>query len=771
MDARKFLDDVAGRAQARFDAGRTVLSFGEYLSMAMGAPAAFGRAAPQLLRDAILFHGLGNRAKPTGEVRRMHLFDASFEDGRGAVAGQEEVAAQLLHSIDSFCSQGRVDRLLVLHGPNGSAKSSIVATLMRALESYSTQSEGAVYRFSWIFPKTEVLKGRVGFGGKDGGSAFESYAHLPPDAVDAKLGCDLKDHPYRLLPAADRAELFDAAKQAYPRFVPGASLISGGLCRSCRTIFDALMTAYDGDFARVLSHVQVERFSFSRRYLRGAVTVEPQMSVDASVRAIALDRSAASLPPALQTVNLLNTSGPLVDGNRGIIEYADLLKRPLEAFKYLLGTSETGEVRMEHLLLELDAVLIASTNEMHLSAFKEMPDFSSFKGRMELVRVPYLRRVEDERAIYERRFQEVAAQRHVAPHALDVAARWAVLTRLSKPNASLYEEKLQALVGTLTPIDKMRLFDTGEVPERCSLEEANLLRAAIPSLYEESSLSPAYEGLFGASPREIFAILQASAWERGRPCIDVPAVIEALAKLVQETNVYTFLGVTGEGGYRDYAGFVEGVRELWLDEVEEEVREALGLVAEGEYRERFTSYILTVSSWLRGEQLPHHRTGVVGPADEAFMQQMEEVFLAGEEAPKLFREGLISKIGAFWLERPAQKGLGRASAVDSNPREGVPSSTSKKKQDEAGLALDYPAIFPGLYRKLKEKYHQERREELRRLQETVFKVLDPEDLGKSLALKEREQITDMMDTMRSKHGYCDHCARSAVQTLLRSRYP
>ncbi len=119
---------------------------------------------------------------------------------------------------------------------------------------------------------------------------------------------------------------------------------------------------------------------------------------------------------------LFEPHGPLVNANRGIIEYADLLKRPLEAFKYLLGFSETGEVPMEHFVLQLDEVLIASSNEKHLAAFKELPDFASFKGRIELVRVPYLRRWKVEQEIYDAQVTTRTVGKHVAPHATEVAA-------------------------------------------------------------------------------------------------------------------------------------------------------------------------------------------------------------------------------------------------------------------------------------------------------------------------------------------------------------
>jgi predicted Ser/Thr protein kinase len=100
-------------------------------------------------------------------------------------------------------------------------------------------------------------------------------------------------------------------------------------------------------------------------------------------------------------VVLYEPYGALVSANRGLIEYSDLLKRPLEAFKYLLGASETGEVPLEPFVLQLDEVLIASSNEKHLAAFKELPDFTSFRARLELIRVPYLRRYKAEREIYD----------------------------------------------------------------------------------------------------------------------------------------------------------------------------------------------------------------------------------------------------------------------------------------------------------------------------------------------------------------------------------
>ena len=160
----------------------------------------------------------------------------------------------------------------------------------------------------------------------------------------------------------------------------------------------------------MLRHVQVERFFVSRRYRQAAATVEPQLAVDARSRQLTMDRSLASLPPALQSLTLYEYQGELVDGNRGMIDFADLLKRPIESYKYLLGTVEQGRVSLDVASLELDTVFIGSSNEGYLAAFKEIPEFQSFKGRMELVRVPYLLDYRVEQKIYDAQIKVAHAE-------------------------------------------------------------------------------------------------------------------------------------------------------------------------------------------------------------------------------------------------------------------------------------------------------------------------------------------------------------------------
>ena len=101
-----------------------------------------------------------------------------------------------------------------------------------------------------------------------------------------------------------------------------------------------------------------------------------------------MDRSLQSLPASLQAVTLYEAKGELVDAAGGLLEFSDLLKRPLDAFKYLQLSVETGEVALTAQNVQLNCVMMGSANELHLDAFREHAEFASFRGRLELIARP-----------------------------------------------------------------------------------------------------------------------------------------------------------------------------------------------------------------------------------------------------------------------------------------------------------------------------------------------------------------------------------------------
>ena len=743
FDSTQWLAQTITDVREGFERKRLLISFAEYFGLFSAAPARHARSAAQYLRDVFDHFGTAQVATPRGPVKRWLMFDCPWDDGKDALMGQEEVQGAVYRLISNFAREGRTNRLILLHGPNGSAKSTFVASLQRAMEHYSALEQGALYRFNWIFPTQKLTKGGIGFSGDkfEGANPTETYAYLDDDLIEAKIVDEMRDHPLLLIPREQRRALIESRlhDEIAKGFRPADYLLRGDLSHRNRQIFEALLGSYHGDLARVLRHVQVERFFVSRRYRQAAATVEPQMAVDARARQLTMDRSLASLPPALQSLTLYETQGELVDGNRGVIDFADLLKRPPEAYKYLLTTIESGRVSLDVASLDLDTVFIGSSNEGYLAAFKEVPEFQSFKGRMELVRVPYLLDYKVEQRIYEAQIRaaHLETDKHVAPHVAWVAALWAVLTRMKKPMPEKYVKGLTDSVSKLGPMDKAVLYADAQLPEGLTPEQARELVAGIEKIARESDTYPNYEGRMGASPREMKMLLMNAAQNPKFACVSPFALLEELEELVRGVSVYEFLKQEPlPGGYHENRKFIFQVRDRLLDRIDDEVRTAMGLVDERRYIDQFDRYVSFVSHWIRKEKVTNPITGRDEDPDEEFMGEVERV-LQMQSRHEEFRREVIAKIGAWSIDHLRQK-------------------------------PDLEKIFPRQIADLREAFFVERKKQIRRINEDLLVYLTdgPEKMPPDQMAAARTTLSNL----RGRYGYCEHCAKDAILVLVRKRY-
>jgi predicted Ser/Thr protein kinase len=738
---RQELDALGERIRQDYTQTRRVMSFAEYLDLVTSRPHEQLRSAPQYLKDCFDHFGTVEVERPWGKVRRFRLFDCPWADGRDKLIGQEDVQNRVYRAVRNFVSEGATNKLVLLHGPNGSAKSTFVRCLGRAMQYYSTLDVGALYRINWIFPSQKIAKTGIGFSGRDyAENAGDTYAYLPDELIDAKLHDELRDHPLLLLPPEERAAFIERILQASGRdkdFVVSDYIGQGRLSHKNRTIYEALLVNHHGDFLKVLRHVQIERFYVEHRYREGYVTVEPQLAVDASERQITADRSIASLPVALQSVSLYEYGGQLVNANRGLIEYSDLLKRPLEAYKYLLTTVEQASVGMQSATLFFDLVFIGSSNEIHLSAFKEIPEWQSFKGRLELVRVPYLLDFFQEQQIYADKLREAAATRHVAPHCAYVAALWAVLTRMRKPMADRFPKEVSDLIARLTPLEKAELYALGKAPEALTGEQAKQLLASLRLLWRESDSYPNYEGRTGASPREMQAILFNAADSPSYGYVSPLAILDEIEELTRQTSVYEFLKQDAlPGGFHDHRKFIELVRGRLIEFTDEEVRSCLGMVEEAEYSRLFERYVSHVMHWTKHEKVRNPTTGQLENPDENMMRDVERT-LEVSGRPDDFRHDLIAKIGAWSLDHPGQK-------------------------------PDYSRIFESYVIKLRRAYYEEQRKAVRR---SILALLDHLTGNEArLSAEEQRRAERSIGELIRRHGYSRESARDAIQLLVRTRY-
>jgi len=743
---RDLLVELGESVRTDFTRNRRVMSFAEYLNLVVAEPTRQLRSSTQYIVDCFDHYGSSMVKYPWGEIRRFHLFDAPWANGEDRLFGQEPVQNAVYRVLRSFVQDGRPNKLVLLHGPNGSAKSTLIRCLGRGLENYSTLEEGALYRFSWIFPTQKHTRGGIGFGGTNEAlpDSLDSFAYLPDDLIDARLGDELRDHPLLLVPNEERQRLLDKLISGIPgdekiAFNVSDYLRQGALSPKNRAIYDALLASHHGDYLQVLRHVRIERFEISHRYRTGWVTVEPQLSVDATERQVTADRTLSSLPPSLQSVSLHEYGGELVGANRGVIEYDDLLKRPLEHYKYLLTTVERAALSMTNTTLFLDLTFIGSCNDIHLAAFREIPDFQSFKGRIELVRVPFILDVRHEEALYRERLREAAGKRHVAPHTAYVAALWAVLSRMRKPQIERFPSTLAEVIGKLSPLDKAELYSTGQIPRELPPDRARDLAAHIKDLWHESDTYPIYEGRVGASPREMQGVVLAAAAAGGSryTYVSPMAVLEEIVELCKQVSLYEFLRQDVQpGGYHDHKKLVEVARGRLFDRIDDEVRAAVGLVEESEYGRVFDRYITHVMHAVKKEKVRNAQTGRMDDPDEAMMKEVERT-LEVTGRPEDFRQSLIAKIGAWSLDHRGQKPV-------------------------------ISEIFADLLRKLRDAYFEKHKKTISKGIGDLVKLLSGNE--SSLAAEARTRAESALQMLTEKYGYSRDSARDLVGALASLRY-
>jgi len=182
---------------------------------------------------------------------------------------------------------------------------------------------------------------------------------------------------------------------------------------------------------------------------------------------------------------------------------------------------------------------------------------------------------------------------------------------------------------------------------------------------------------------------------------------------------------------------VRVVENEYLDVLDDEVRDAMGLVSEKQYRELFERYVGHVLAWTRGERVRNKVTGEMERPDEDLMVQTEGIVLSGGEERREFRRALIAAIGAHRIDHP----------------EGD---------------IDYSQIFPDLFRRLRDHFFDERKRTLRRNSEKMLRYLGDE--RGLLTAKEVQQVESTLTGMKSRFGYCDHCAKDALLLLITKRY-
>ncbi|HKV59271.1 MAG TPA: PrkA family serine protein kinase [Ktedonobacteraceae bacterium] len=341
------------------------------------------------------------------------IMDAGFETARNGepnynffnqeIFGIEKPLQQIVEYFHSAAQRLEVrKRILLLMGPVGGGKSTIVYLMKRGLEAYSRTEQGAIYAI------------------KD---------------------CPMHEEPLHLIPNDLRA---DVEKEF-------GLYIEGELCPHCRYMID---TQFKGH----IEDVPVKRIAFSEKYRVGVGTFTPSdpKSQDISELVGGIDLSTIGEVGVESDPRAYRFDGELNIANRGLMEFVEMLKTDEKFLYVLLTLSQEQNIKTGRFsMIYADEVVVSHTNEHEYQSFVGNKKSEALQDRIILVKVPYNLRASDEVKIYEKLLKQSSLQNvHIAPNTLRIASIFAVLTRL--------EPSKKAGMSTMK---KLKLYDGEDIED------------------------------------------------------------------------------------------------------------------------------------------------------------------------------------------------------------------------------------------------------------------------------------------------------------------
>ncbi len=472
--------------------------------------------------------------------------------------GIEKTISQIVRYLHSAALKGEESRqVLYLMGPVGSGKSSLVEKLQRGLEQ--------------------------------------------ADPVYAIEGCPMHEEPLHLLPRHLRKE-FEKMLGVH---------IEGDLCPMCRyRLKEEFDTRYE--------EVPIVRKSFSKRNRIGIGVVPPvdPNNQDTSVLIGSediskLDRYSEGDP------RVLDMNGALNVANRGIAEFIEVFKNETEYLHAMITATQEKVIPApgRHGMVYVDAVIVAHSNEAEWQKFKADHTNEAILDRIVVVKVPYNLRLSEEVRIYEKIIRHSDFKAHVAPHTLESASMFAILSRL-EPNSKC------------DLMTKLRIYNGEEV-----VEKGRTKKIDARELREDAKR----EGMSGISTRFTMKALDNALSDNIEGCCINPInVREALINMVKEADL-------ADDTRKRYLEFLQDtLHKEYLEVVEREITKAFVYSYQEQAESLFQNYLDHAEAFVNKSKVRDRNTNEELQPDEAFLKSIEEQIAIIGTSAEGFRQEVIS---------------------------------------------------------------------------------------------------------------------------------
>lgn len=532
----------------------------EYLELLKNDASTY-KLAHQRIYDAIIDSGVETislddnpklRRLFKGKTLKKFTF---FED---EFFGMDKTLNQIVRYFHSAALRGEESRqVLYLVGPVGSGKSSLVEKLKHSLE------------------------------------------HLPP--FYAIKGCPMNEEPLHLVPRHLRKEFSKML----------GFEIEGDICPICRY---RLKEEFNSKWEDML----VKTVSFSVRGKRGVGVVPPvdPNNQDTSVLIGGEDISKLDMYSEGDP-RVLDLSGALNVGNRGIVEFIEVFKNETEYLHAMITATQEKHIPApgRHGMIYVDTCIVAHSNEAEWKKFKSDHTNEAILDRIVTVKVPYNLRLSEEVKIYNKIIKKSNFNADVAPHTIEIASMFAILTRLEP-------------TSKCDLMTKLKLYNGEEVVEKGRTKKIDVLE-----LKEEAK----DEGMTGISTRFIMKALDNALSDNITDnCIHPLNVREALVHMVKETDF-------PEDVRKRYLEFLQDtLHKEYLEILEKEITKAFVYSYQEQAENLFQNYLDHAEAYVNKKKLKDRNTGEELQPDEAFLKSIEEQIAIIGTACDGFRQEVIS---------------------------------------------------------------------------------------------------------------------------------
>jgi len=453
--------------------------------------------------------------------------------------GIDKSLMKIVRYFHSAAMRGEEARqVLYLVGPVGAGKSSIMEALKRALET------------------------------------------CPP--IYMLRDCPMQEEPLHLIPK-------------HLRPILGTELnvrIEGDLCPLCRY---RLKHDYNGEFEKF--PVTTSDFSIRSRKGIGVVPPVDPNNQDTSVLIGSVDISKMDLYSE-DDPRVMSLNGAFNVGNRGLVEFIEVFKNDVEYLHAMITATQEKSIPSpgKGSMIYFDGIILAHSNEAEWNKFKSDHTNEAILDRIVKIEVPYCLELDEEVKIYHKMLRNSSFNAHIAPHSIEIASMYAILTRLTPSNK-------------VDPLTKLKIYNGEEIVEKGSTKKIDIFE-----LREEAQR----EGMVGISTRFIMKALDTVLSESENNCINPVTIMDTLIKATRELT-------SGEDEKKRYISFLQdSIKKEYHKILEKEITRAF---IHG-YREQaeclFNNYLDHAEAYVNATKIKDENTGEELEPDVKFLQSIEE---------------------------------------------------------------------------------------------------------------------------------------------------